>query len=130
MSRVPTVEELVQAALDDSDAFEIGSPPAEKIAATVSNDLKSDVVILEETASELEAWADETDKQAAEVEKVAAAEKIESRHDAIFKLAMASTVLQTLHDLDEHGQLGSLVEEAVPSEKLSGRERVLQPLKR
>lgn len=129
MTRVPTVNELVEAALEDSASLEGGDPPSQKIAATVGDDRKPDRSIMEETALELEDWADKEEKQSAEVEKLAAAEKVHSRHDTILKLAMATTTLKILRDLDEHGQLGHLVEKNAFSSGLTGRERVLQLLK-
>lgn len=126
ISRVPTVEQLVEAAIGDADSFEIDHPPSEKIAFTkVGEDGPG---LFEETAKELDSWADQAEGDQEEVEKVASAKKELDQHDAILKLAMASTVLHTLRELEEHGQLGRLVEKNACSDKLTGRERVLQLL--
>ncbi|KKN61972.1 hypothetical protein LCGC14_0516500 [marine sediment metagenome] len=128
ISKVPTVEQLVQAAIGDADSFEVGEPPVEKIASTKAAGNDDGLDLFEKTARELESWADQAESNQEEFEKVASAKKEQDTHDAILKLAMASTVLHTLHELDEHGQLGRLVEKNECSNQLTGRERVLQLL--
>ncbi len=128
ISKVPTVEQLVQAAISDADSFEIDEPPAEKIASTKVPESDVGLDMFEKTAKELESWADQIESDQEESEKIASVKKERKTRDAILKLAMASTVLHTLHELDEHGQLGRLVEKNACSSQLTGRERVLQLL--
>lgn len=128
ISKVPTVEQLVQAAISDADSFEIGDPPVEKIASTKVPESDVGLDMFEKTARELDSWADQIESDQEESEKIASAKKEQNTHDAILKLAMASTVLHTLHELDKHGQLGRLVEKNACSSQLTGRGRVLQLL--
>lgn len=102
MSRIPTVDELVQAALGGGDISIQDTPPVEKIGASFD--------IMEETASELEKWAEEAEQHHKEDQKVTSGNQKETQHNQILKLAMASTILNTLQGLSDHGQLDRLVE--------------------
>ena len=105
MNRIPTVDELVQAALGGGDISVQDTPPVEKIAA-----LRSSFDVMEETASELEKWAEQAEQHHEEDQKVTSGNQKKTKHNQILKLAMASTILNTLQGLSDHGQLDRLAE--------------------
>ncbi len=106
MNRIPTVDELVEAALQGGQVPSQETPPSEKIAAVTQTAVDE----MEETASALEKWAEEAG-QGQEQEKQASSEqKKASQHNRILKLAMASIILNTLKGLSDHGQLDQLIE--------------------
>lgn len=106
MNRIPSVDELVQAALEGGTVSVIESPPVEKIAAVT--DASSDV--MEQTASELEKWAEQIEGHQEEQSQISAHNQEETTHNRVLKLAMASTILNTLQGLSDHGQLDQLIE--------------------
>ncbi len=120
MSHVPTVDELVRAALEEGASLQ-EAPPTEKVAAISRESLDS----MEETADALEKWASEAEKGDKEQEKTASDSKQKVQHNRILKLAMASTIMNTLQGLSDHGQLEQLIEkEARLKGLISGVERV------
>jgi hypothetical protein len=108
MSRIPTVDELVEAALEGADSYS-GDSSVEKTAST---EIHEYVDMMEKTARELEEWAAEAEGAQVEAEKVASQEKKADRHDRILKLAMAGTILNALNSLDENGQLEAVMEKS------------------
>jgi hypothetical protein len=106
MNRIPTVDELVQAALGGGDISIQDTPPVEKIAALSSSSFD----VMEETASELEKWAEQAERHHEEDQKVTSGNQKNTQHNRILKLAMASTILNTLQGLSDHGQLDRLAE--------------------
>ncbi len=115
MSLIPTVDELVSAALQEG-AYLQEAPPTEKVAAISRDSLDS----MEETADALEKWAAEVEKGETEQEKTASDNKKEVQHNRVLKLAMASTILNTLQGLSDHGQLDQLVEKEAALKGLLG----------
>ncbi len=111
MNRIPTVDELVQAALEGGEVSIHNAPPVEKIAAVT--DSSSDV--MEQTASELDKWAEQTQKHQENQAEISTHNQEETTHNRILKLAMASTILNTLQGLSDHGHLDRLVEKVAVS---------------